>query len=179
MKKPQKLTYDFYNRHVVGVAKELIGKQFIFGNYCGVITETEAYRGCEDEASHAYRGITKRNAVMFGSPGHIYIYFIYGRYYCLNIVAEEAGSGSGVLIRGLKLPNIHLNGPGKLCKYLGITKKEYGINVVESDMVYLMEGRRFENILATPRIGIRKAQDKLWRFVLDQSQVNSLFLGET
>ncbi len=102
---------------------------------------------------------------MFRKPGHAYIYLIYGIYYCLNIVTEEEGSPSAVLIRSLKLPDIHLNGPGKICRHLGITKNEYGINLLDHAEFYLAEGEKFNNIIATPRIAITKATDKLWRFL--------------
>lgn len=162
-----KLTYNFYNRHPVDVAKDLLGKKFIFGNYQGIITETEAYRGSDDEASHAYRGKTARNALMFGLAGHIYVYLIYGIYYCVNIVTEEIGMPSAVLIRGVKLPDIYLNGPGKLCRHLGITTQNNGINIVTNDYAYLSEGVKVENIITTSRIGINKAIDKPWRFLAD------------
>jgi DNA-3-methyladenine glycosylase len=166
------IPYNFYNQNVVEVAKNLLGKKLIFGKHKGIITETEAYRGSDDEASHAYRGITKRSAIMFGPPGHAYIYMIYGMYFCFNIVAEEMGQAGAVLIRRLKLPHIDLNGPGKLCRHLGITKKDNGINLVNSDYFYLTEGIEVKNILSTSRIGITKATDKLWRFVLESQKAN-------
>ena len=160
-----KLPYDFYKRNVVEVARDLLGKNIVFGNHQGIITETEAYGGSNDEASHAYHGIKNRNAIMFGDPGYLYVYMIYGIHYCLNIVTEEVGQASAVLIRGLIVPNIHLDGPGKICRYLGITTKDNGINLVDSDGFYLTEGINIKNIIATPRIGISKAIDKPWRFV--------------
>jgi DNA-3-methyladenine glycosylase len=161
-----RLTYDFYNRNVVMVAKELLGKKLIFGNHEGIITETEAYGGDNDEASHAYKGITKRSNIMFGPPGVAYIYLIYGMYHCLNIVTQKEGDASAVLIRGLKFPHIHLNGPGKICKYLNIDKSYNGLDIVNNDIFYLTKGLKPANIEATPRIGINKATDKLWRFIL-------------
>lgn len=98
-----KLSYEFYNRHVTEVAKDLLGKTLIVNNMQGIITETEAYKGADDEASHAFKGSTPRSSIMFGEPGFSYIYLIYGMYNCLNIVTEERGSPSAVLIRGLKL----------------------------------------------------------------------------
>lgn len=162
-----KLSYDFYQRHVVDVAKDLLGKKLIFGNHQGIITETEAYRGSDDEASHAHRGPTTRSAIMFGPPGFVYVYLIYGVYHCLNIVTEKTDQPSAVLIRGLKLPHLHLNGPGKLCRHLGITKNENGVNLLESNHFYLTEGIQVKNIQVTPRIGINKAVDKPWRFLID------------
>ena len=90
---------------------------------------------------------------------------IYGMYYCLNVVTEEVGQPSAVLIRGLKFPDIHLDGPGKICRHLGITTKHNGINVVSHDGFYLTEGVNLGNITSTPRIGIAKAIDKPWRFI--------------
>ncbi len=162
------LANDFYDRDVVKVAKALLGKKFIFGNFKGIITETEAYRGKDDEASHAFRGLTKRTEIMFGPPGYSYVYLIYGMYYCLNIVTQAEGEASAVLIRGLALPDVHLDGPGKICRHLGISKIHNGINVMESNEMYITEGIKVapSSIAATPRIGIRKAVDKPWRFLL-------------
>lgn len=161
-----KLDTSFYQQDVVTVAKALIGKTLVFGDFKGIIMETEAYRGRDDEASHAFRGITPRTKIMFGAPGYSYVYLIYGMYYCLNIVAEAEGNAAAVLIRGLKLPDIYLNGPGKLTKQLGITKMHHGIHVVSSDLLYVTGGTNSLAIEATPRIGIKKAIDKLWRFVM-------------
>lgn len=161
------MTHDFYNRHVVEVAKDLLGKTLVFGNLKGIITETEAYRGSDDEASHAYKGITKRSAIMFGPPGYTYVYMIYGMYYCINIVTEEEGKPSAVLIRGMALPDVYLNGPGKICRHLGITTKENGINLLSSKKLYLTKGVDVGNIKITKRIGIKKAVDNPWRFIAD------------
>lgn len=166
-----KLSVDFYNKPVIEVAKNLLGKQLVFGNEQGIITETEAYSGIDDEASHAYRGRTPRNALMFGPPGYAYVYMIYGMYYCLNIVTEKTGNPSAVLIRGLKLPHLHLDGPGKLCRYLGITKKENGMNLMDNEYFYVREGIGISTVTATPRIGIRKAVDKPWRFTVNMQEI--------
>lgn len=163
-----KLPYHFYHRHVVEVAQDLLGKTLVFHNFKGIITETEAYRGFDDEASHAFRGITPRSQIMFGEPGYSYVYLIYGMYHCLNIVTEEKGQASAVLIRGLKLSHIHLDGPGKIGKYLGITREHNGINLVRNDSFYLTEGIHSISYEATKRIGIKKATDKLWRFVIKE-----------
>ena len=105
---------------------------------------------------------------MFGPPGYSYIYFIYGMYHCLNIVTEEKNSPSAVLIRGLKLPDIHLNGPGEICKYLGITREHNGINLVTDNNFYLTEGIiNAATYTSTARIGIKKAIDKQWRFLIN------------
>jgi DNA-3-methyladenine glycosylase len=158
------LSQKFYNRHVVEVAQDLIGKTLVFGKHQGIITETEAYRGSDDEASHAFKGPTPRSEIMFGPSGYSYVYLIYGMYYCLNIVTEPLGNPSAVLIRGLQLPDIHLNGPGKICKHLGITKIHHGINLINHHSFYVT-GKNITPYQATPRIGIKKGIDKLWRFV--------------
>lgn len=99
----KKLSRDFFDRSTLLVAEELIGKVLLFNGQKGLITETEAYMGFDDPASHAYKGKTPRNQVMFGKPGFSYVYFIYGMYHCLNVVTEKAGFPAAVLIRGLKL----------------------------------------------------------------------------
>ncbi len=164
-----KLNRDFFNRNCAVVAHDLIGKKLVFGEHEGIITETEAYRGADDPASHAHRGITARSAIMFGQPGKSYVYIIYGMYYCLNIVTEPEGEASAVLLRGLQLltpPLTHLNGPGKLCRHLGITKQHNGIDLLSDSSFYVTEGIESPEVHITPRIGIKKAIDKPWRFVM-------------
>lgn len=158
-------TAAFFRRHATEVAHDLIGKKFVFHAFTGIITETEAYSGQEDEASHAYKGRTLRNHVMFGPPGHLYVYFIYGMHYCFNIVTQEADDPGAVLIRGLLLPHIYLNGPGKICKHLGISSKENGLNLLTHPDVYIAEGPLCPVIKTTPRIGIKKATEKPWRYI--------------
>src|SRR3990167_7555666 len=135
----ERLSTDFFNRPTLDVAKELLGKIMVFGDYAGVITETEAYLGQDDPACLAARGKTPRNAVMFGPPGVSYVYFIYGMYHCLNFVTEEEGSPAAVLIRGLMLlepSQEHLTGPGKLCRHLGITREHSGIDLGQNASFY-------------------------------------------
>ena len=164
-----KLTYNFYKNHVVKVARELLGKKLVYGCHEGIITETEAYRGKDDEASHAYRGMTQRSAIMFGPPGYAYVYIIYGLYYCLNIVTEKEGQPGAVLIRSLQLSHLHLKGPGRVCRYLGITKQDNGTNVMESNHLYITHGISIPDISVTSRIGICKAMEKPWRFAANLS----------
>ena len=165
-----KLPNTFFERHVVEVAQELLGKLLVFQQYCGIIVETEAYRGVDDEASHAFRGPTNRSKIMFEAAGVSYVYLIYGMYHCLNIVAEDEGQPGAVLIRGVKLlspTNILLNGPGKVCRALGISLIHNGLNLNTSDVLYILEQPpAAKQFIATKRIGINKAADKLWRFVL-------------
>jgi DNA-3-methyladenine glycosylase len=161
------LPKEFYNRPTLHVAEDLIGKLLVFGEHKGVITETEAYTGQNDPACHAARGITPRTKVMFGPAGFSYVYFIYGMYHCLNFVTEEEGVGAAVLIRGIKLldNNHYLNGPGKLCKYLGITKEHNALNITNHPEFFVADiGKRFE-FITTPRIGISVAKELPWRFL--------------
>ena len=151
------------------VAQHLLGKIMVFGNSEGLITETEAYIGQDDPACHAACGKTPRNAVMFGPAGFSYVYFIYGMYYCLNFVTEAEGMPAAVLIRGLRLIKpftLNLDGPGKLCRQLAITREHNGLDITANESFYVKDTPHFPSFVATPRIGIRKGQEKLWRFIL-------------
>src|SRR3954469_10994490 len=136
----KRLERDFFNRPCPEVARDLLGQTLVFKNFTGIITETESYRGIDDPASHAHRGPTPRASIMFGKPGISYVYLIYGMYHCLNIVTEEEGSASAVLIRGLKLisPTTKLlNGPGKLCRELSINKTHNNIDLISQEDFYV------------------------------------------
>ena len=179
------LSRAFYSRSPIRVAKDLIGKTLVRsspkeGNLRGIIVETEAYGESCDPASHAFRGRTKRNLVMFGEPGHAYIYFTYGMHYCLNFVTgrfwrEKAGA---VLIRAIKPTNgleimqrkrgkLDLerlaDGPGKLCSALSIDLALNGIDVTRKEELYVLPGRS-RGTIASPRIGIAQGIEKKWRF---------------
>lgn len=163
-----KLGFDFFNRYTLDVAKELIGKELVYKNHRGFITETEAYMGFDDPASHAFRGRTPRNAVMFGPAGYAYIYFIYGMYHCLNVTTQEEGFPAAVLIRGVLLEDgTHLNGPGKLCRHFELTKAQNGIDMTVSPHLFITHNSLSFPILTTPRIGIKVGVDLPWRFVAD------------
>jgi DNA-3-methyladenine glycosylase len=163
-----RLNHDFFNRHVLEVAPELLGKRLVVGEQEGIITETEAYGGFDDPASHAFKGPTKRSSVMFDRAGLSYVYFIYGMYYCFNIVTDKEGVGSAVLVRGVLLSKpakLNLNGPGKLCKHMGINLAHNALDLITHEFIYLKNEANVD-FISTPRIGITKAQDKLWRFVM-------------
>lgn len=160
-----RLDRSFFLRPTVQVAQDLLGKRLIFQSFSGTIIETEAYHQDNDPACHAYKGITPRNAPMFGPAGRSYVYFIYGMYHCLNIVTEPEGIAAAVLIRGLKIEDKILNGPGKLCRHLKITKDHNAIDLIKSTYFYVTDEGLKPNFIATPRIGIRQGTDKLWRFV--------------
>ena len=164
----KRLKYSFFNRPTLQVAEELLGKVLVFKEHQGIITETEAYCGFDDPASHAFKGETPRTKLMFGKAGFSYIYLIYGMYHCLNIVTEKEGFPAAVLIRGIKLldkTGLHLNGPGKICRYLNITKKENALNMITSDELYMGCINQQYSFSKTPRIGIKVGTDKLWRFL--------------
>jgi len=164
----KKLKRSFFNRSTLLVAEELIGKVLVFKNYQGIITETEAYFGFDDPASHASKGETPRTKVMFGKPGFSYVYLIYGMYYCLNIVTEKEGFPAAVLIRGVKLldeTGLHLNGPGKICRHMGITKAQNNLDIINIDELYIGCIKQNLSFSKTPRIGIKVGTDKHWRFL--------------
>jgi DNA-3-methyladenine glycosylase len=180
------LPREFYARDTVDVAKELLGKlliRVIDGRVLsGIIVETEAYKDSIDEASHAYRGISKRNRVMFGEVGHAYVYFIYGNHYCLNAVARDSDSRAGaVLIRALEpvdgIEMMHrssryndrvASGPGRLTRALMIGKEHNGLDLTIRGSLYIAHYRDIssDSISSTQRIGITKAKDRLWRFMI-------------
>jgi DNA-3-methyladenine glycosylase len=161
-----RLTRDFFMRDTVTVARELLGKTLVCGQHSGRITETEAYVGMDDPACHAARGKTKRNAVMFDEAGLSYVYFIYGMYYCLNIVTEDKDFAAAVLIRGvLDDTGPHWNGPGKLCRAWGITLVDNSRDMITDPDFAVYDSPSFIDFKATPRIGISKGLDKDWRFL--------------
>lgn len=163
-----RLHRDFFHRPTVEVAQTLLGKVLIWGEHRAYITETEAYRGEDDPACHAARGRTVRNAPMYGSAGHTYVYFIYGMYNMLNIVTEAEGFPAAVLIRALTPltpAKGKLDGPGKLCRTLDITTRHSGLDMITSPEYYVADSAWKPGFTATPRIGIKVGTDKLWRFV--------------
>ena len=157
-----RLTREFFLRDTLVVAQELLGKHLIFQNHQIMITETEA--------CHAARGKTPRTAVMFGNAGFSYVYLIYGMYHCLNIVTEKEGFPAAVLIRGGvdQKTNHLINGPGKLCRALGINKSHNAMDLILHDDFYVLDGQLGLTYQATPRIGIKVGVDKLWRYVVEK-----------
>ncbi len=165
---------SFYSRSTVRVAKDLLGCSLNRRLPSGLvlsaeINEVEAYTA-NDPACHAFRGKTKRTEVLFGPPGRAYVYFIYGMYYCLNVVTEPEGIPGAILIRGLHGKSINgasLNGPGKICKHWQIDKSLNGINLMDPNSDIWITARitgHKPKILISKRIGISQAQNKLWRF---------------
>lgn len=172
------------------VARGLLGCRLVrvLAAQClsGIITETEAYIGEEDKASHASVGRTARNEVMYGPPGHAYVYLIYGVHHCLNVVTEEEGFPAAVLIRGLwpdegieimrrhrpGRPDSELaNGPAKLCQALRIDLSLNGADLVAGEALFIERGIPIDarRVLTTPRVGVRGDEAALtvpWRFVV-------------
>ncbi|HZT32579.1 MAG TPA: DNA-3-methyladenine glycosylase [Bryobacteraceae bacterium] len=179
------LPRSFYARPTIEVARGLLGKLLVHGKTAGMIVETEAYLGGEDLAAHSARGLTARTKVIFGPPGHAYVYFIYGMYDCLNIVAEQDGKPGCVLLRALepvwgihimkeRRPRAHslrdlTSGPGKLTLAMGITRKSNGADITRGNLV-VREWLPAVEIAVTPRIGIRHCQDWPLRFVISGNQ---------
>lgn len=191
-----RLPRSFYNRPTLKVAQDLLG-QLLYrkcrmqNSKCkiisGVIAEVEAYIGKDDPACHACKGLTPRTEVMFGPPGHAYVYFIYGMYHCLNIVTEKENFPAAVLIRavvpvsGIEVmrrnrrlkksanDDILADGPGKLCQAFKIDKSLNGTDVVCGKKLWVERSRKIDHhhIKKTPRIGIREAKNRKWRFLLE------------
>jgi DNA-3-methyladenine glycosylase len=191
-----RLPREFFQRDAVVVARELLGKLLVRRDgrklRAGRIVETEAYLGAADPAAHAYNGLTPRNAVLFGPPGHAYVYFIYGNYFCTNVSCMQEGDAEGVLLRALepvmgleemaaargtelpsepRLAQLRLisSGPGRMSQALGITRlRDNGKDFTSerSDLWMADNGYRPIKIAVTPRIGIKKAIDQQLRFVI-------------
>ncbi len=198
-----KLTADFYHHDTVETARRLLGKIIVrrLDDHivlAGRITETEAYIGRCDKACHAYGyKKTARTETLFMPPGHAYIYLIYGLYHCLNFVTEPEGEPAAVLIRAITpvsgademwrrrygdspvtpaRERGFLNGPGKLCQAMNLTRAENGMDLT-GDILYVRDGAITpdETILARPRIGIdyaEEARDFPWRFTLVKADQN-------
>ena len=173
----RKLTKEFYQRDTIQVAKDLLGTFLVHYDdgikRIGKIVEVEAYLGQQDLASHSSKGITKRTEVMYGSAGFAYIYLIYGMYYCTNVVTEQEGIGSAVLIRALEPVQNTLgktHGPGLLSRAMNIDIKLNRYDLT-GDTLYIAETNKqsIVTIIEKPRIGVQYAKDwadKLLRFYI-------------
>ncbi|MDR0496679.1 MAG: DNA-3-methyladenine glycosylase [Treponema sp.] len=192
------LGQKFFNQPTIELAKALLGKYLVLGNLRGKIVETEAYLFHNDPGCHASRGLTARNAPMFGPAGYTYVYFIYGMYHCLNIVSGKTGEGEAVLIRALepiegletmkkrrepapkpdraevplcktqKIENL-CNGPGKLTQAFGITKKHNNLSLLTGEL-QIHNSREKPEIQITRRIGLSVGQDLELRFYIKGSK---------
>jgi len=158
----QKLPRSFYDRDTILVARELLGKFLVHVSdevrRVGRIVETEAYLGPHDLAAHSSRGLTERTKVMFGPPGHAYVYFIYGIYFCMNVVTEREGHASAVLLRALEpVENLEgsTRGPGLLCRAMQITKLLNGHDLLSDDF-FIAAPTTADRcaIVKRPRVGV-------------------------
>jgi DNA-3-methyladenine glycosylase len=173
----QKLTRDFYDRNTIQVAHELLGKLLVRRvdgtERIGKIVEVEAYLGPHDLAAHTSKGITSRTKVMYGPPGHVYVYLIYGMHHCMNVVTEGDGTGAAVLLRALEpVANLSSNtkGPGRLCKAMGIDRSHYGHDLCSDDF-FIAEADDTPPpiIVERPRVGVDYAGEwagKLLRYYI-------------
>jgi DNA-3-methyladenine glycosylase len=184
------LDRHFFARSVHAVAPDLIGATLLCRGVGGIIVEVEAYHQ-SDPAAHSYRGRTPRNAVMFGPPGHVYVYRSYGIHWCLNFVCEPTGSAGAVLIRALQPTDgvaimrrrrgveeecLLCSGPGRLCQALGITGDHNGV-AIEPPGFELRARRAAPEIAIGPRIGISVAVERPWRYGLKGSRFLSKPFG--
>lgn len=180
------LPRSFYRRDAREVAQALLNKVLACDDgRAGRIVEVEAYLGAIDPAAHTFRGKTARNAVMFGPPGHMYVYFTYGMHWCANTVCGDVGEGTGVLIRALEpiagiarmreaRPKVKrerelCSGPARLAQAMSITGEQNGIDLVRARQGYaiLDDGTPSpENVPGSARIGIRQGTDLLWRWLV-------------
>lgn len=177
-----KLPRPFYQRPTLEVAPDLVGKILVRKNRgvltVGRIVEVEAYRNSDDPASHAYRGVTPRNRLMFGEGGVLYVYFIYGMYFCANVVTDKNGVAGAVLIRAVEpVEGIEgmrrrrktrsddnlTNGPGKVCTALAIDRRLNGADL-QGESIYLADDGERMRVGISERIGIRSGKEKRWRF---------------
>ena len=187
-----KLPRSFYIRGSVTVARELLGKfllRRLDGRLMGGrIVEVEAYRGTLDPASHAYRGRTARNEVMFREGGYLYVYFTYGMHFCCNVVTGRAGRGEAVLIRAVEplwgiqamalrrtlpasRPTLLCSGPGRTCQALAIGRPENGADLC-GDTIWIASPPASTSgvrVSRTSRIGIRHGREHQWRFFVTGS----------
>jgi DNA-3-methyladenine glycosylase len=164
------------------------------------LSEVEAYMAAADPASHAYRGMTARNAVMFGPPGHAYVYFTYGMHYCVNVVCGPPGVAEAVLLRAgrvivgeelarrrrgfdpARAPRDLARGPGRLCQALAIDRSQDGVDLCDPSAASRLRGAQLSDraedlpqISVGPRVGVSKAADVPWRFWLAQDPTVSVY----
>jgi DNA-3-methyladenine glycosylase len=177
---PRVISRAFFGRAPEVVAPELLGCVLTGGGVSVRLTEVEAYSGALDSASHAYRGRTERNAVMFGPPGFVYVYFTYGMHFCMNLVCLEPGVAGAVLLRAGEVVSGSsvaaarrgrstdlARGPARLCQALGVDRSFNGVDVCSAGPLSLVRGSSVGPVLSGPRTGISTAREVPWRFWVD------------
>lgn len=159
-------------QHPATAAPQLLGWELVVDGSASIITEVEAYGGVgEDPASHAFRRMTSRNAVMFANPGLLYVYFTYGMHWCANVVAHREGEAGAILIRATR----EVTGPARLCAKFGITGSDNGLDLTASTSRVQIRPhlhRAARVVHTSTRIGISKAQEREWRFFLDGEPIS-------
>jgi DNA-3-methyladenine glycosylase len=176
------LDRSFFDRPVLEVAPDMLGVILRHGGVGVRLTEVEAYDGPNDPGSHAYRGRTPRNETMFGPPGHLYVYFSYGMHWCANVVCGPNGTASAVLLRagevveGAQLAQQRrgervaardlARGPARLTQALGLHRAHDGADLFDG-RIRLARGELPEATVTGPRVGLREAADRPWRFWVD------------
>ncbi|HEU5429860.1 MAG TPA: DNA-3-methyladenine glycosylase [Actinocrinis sp.] len=191
------LPRSFFDRPVLEVAPDLLGRLVVHhteeGDVTARLTEVEAYDGPNDPGSHAFRGRSKRNGTMFGPPGHVYVYFTYGMYHCMNLVCGPAGMPTGILLRAAEItdgaelarkrrPTAKADrelarGPARLVESLGVTRGDDGADVCGDGPLTARHGAAVpkELIRTGPRVGLRDAPDFPWRFWIDGDPTVSVY----
>jgi DNA-3-methyladenine glycosylase len=185
------LPRSFYTRDTLTVARELLAKHLVRlvgeSELVGRIVEVEAYGGADDPASHAYRGVTPRNRLMFGKGGFAYVYFTYGKHYCVNVTTERKGVAGAVLIRalepisgieimqknrGIKRVRDLTNGPGKLTEAIGVTKRQNGLDLTKGGELFICRPQTEEDfeVASARRVGIRVGAEKPWRLYIKSNK---------
>jgi len=172
-----KLPRPFYDRDTVLVAQELLGKRLVHKRNgierIGKIVEVEAYLGAHDLAAHSSKGLTERTKIMFGPPGHAYVYLIYGMHHCMNVVTEHTGNGAAILLRAIEpIKNItgKTSGPGLLCRAMEIDRRLNSHDLLSDDFfIATPEVAEKFSIFKRPRIGVDYAKHwakRLLRFYI-------------
>ena len=183
---------DVLSGPVLDAAPRLLGATLRHGGVTVRLTEVEAYDGANDPGSHAYRGETPRNAVMFGEAGHLYVYFTYGMHFCCNVVAGEPGRASAVLLRaGEVVEGIEIarsrrgnstdrdlaRGPARLCRTLAIDRDANGNDLAVGPVTLELPTQQARAISSGPRVGLRHAADRSWRFWITGDQTVSRYVA--
>jgi DNA-3-methyladenine glycosylase len=192
---PRPLPRSFYDRPVLEVARDLLGRYLHHETDDGAavlrLVEVEAYRGADDAGSHAFGGRTRRNEVMFGPPGHAYVYFTYGMWHCVNVVCQPAGEAAAVLLRagsvvegaetvmsrrpGARARDL-ARGPARLCTALAIGPDRNGVDITHAPL-FLTAGEPVPDALVRtgPRVGVARAADLTWRYWIADDPAVSVY----
>ncbi|WP_019877067.1 DNA-3-methyladenine glycosylase [Sporichthya polymorpha] len=196
MARSDTLPRSFYDRPVLDVAADLLGAVIVAGPVAVRLTEVEAYDGANDPASHAYRGLTPRTRVMFGPPGHLYVYFTYGMHHCANLVCGPDGTAAAVLLRagevvdGIDVARTHrpavtrdtalARGPANLVRALGLGPEHNGADVVAGREVRVRRSTSPRAEIRTgPRVGVSAGATRPWRFWLADDPTVSAYRAGT